>query len=131
MSNKLATVRVVNSIISDTYVASVYRGVIMASDGGSVWLQGTSVYGNHAVLPLVAEDSDPETAIYSDRPDSVFQLGVWSETGQPPADAKRFLSRDNPWFEGVVAVRLLHFTMHALRSQQVQWPLCLLSLHVH
>lgn len=115
MANKRATVRIVNSIISDTSVVDVDRGVVMASEGGAVWLQGTSVHGNHAVLPLVATDSDPDTAIYSDRPDSVFRLGAWSETGQP-ADATRFLSRDNKWFETVVAVRLFHCAMHALQS---------------
>lgn len=72
-------------------------GVVQADPGGTVWLQGTSVRVNEAVLPLVANTdySGGDGSIFSDRDETVFfwtedDTLEWRETGGLIARRSRF-----------------------------------------
>jgi len=104
--------RIVNSTVSGAFIPEPSGGVVFARPGAKIWLQGTSVHGNKAVLPLVAstDTSAGDGAIYSDHKETAF---LWTSdgalerqiTGQPPPDKSAFLSAQDEWFLRAVAVR--------------------------
>lgn len=115
------TAYIVNCTVSETFVAATSAGAVTAKSGGVVWLQGSSVEGNQAVLPLAAIANPTgvrdTTSIYSDREDKVLSLigpgpGNWIQTGQPPADQENFISADDKWLLRVISVRSLPHLKH-------------------
>lgn len=131
---KSTEVRVVNSTVSDTFVPNVDEGVIVADTGATVWLQGTSVSSNKAVLPLIAktEYTDGDGAIFSDRADPWFFWDSNSEqeqreTGQVPSDTSAFLSFDDEWFASVRKVRSMPHTRWGVLVRMAALPGCCTS----
>lgn len=108
---KNTAVRLVNCTVTRTFRPNTSTGVVTADPGATVWLQGTSVRGNQAVLPLVAVTSysDGDGFIYSDRQETAF---FWTDgglleqrsTGQPPPATASFLSGQDEWFLDVLTV---------------------------
>ena len=110
---KDAAVRIVNCTVSRNVIRDSTGGVVQADPGGTVWLQGTSVRGNEAVLPLVANTdySDGDGSIFSDRDETVFfwtedDSLEWRETGGSSPGGAIFLSREDEGFHAVLEVRL-------------------------
>ena len=104
-------VRLVNCTVARTFRPDTSFGVVVADPGATVWLQGTSVRGNQAVLPLLAttSNSDGDGSIYSDREETAFfwtDGGVLEQrsTGQPPPATAAFLSGQDEWFLDVLTV---------------------------
>lgn len=110
---KATGVHLVNSTVSDAFIPDVDEGVVTADAGATVWLQGTSVRNNKAVLPLMAKAdiTDGGGVFFSDRDDVWFSWNTGAqheieqhEASQVPSDTSEFLSGNDEWFVSVLKV---------------------------
>lgn len=116
-----STVAVVNSRVQSNSVFNVTTPLLRTSgpaansttadnstavDGGAMWLRGSLLSGNEAVLPLVA--SNMSRGFYSDAPREYYSAGedaLVATTEPPKAEEGAFLSREHPWFKEISEVR--------------------------
>ena len=116
--NTTSTVAVVNSRVQNNSVFGVGTPLLHTSElsdnnnssspvasGGAMWLRGSLLSGNEAVLPLVAANTS--RGFYSDAPREYFSVAedaLVATTEPPDAAADEFLSRDHPWFKDISEV---------------------------